>query len=99
MNLKDHAASDAPAESRATIARNSRYGLWLFGVYLLLYGAYVLITAFAPWIMRREPFAELNIAILSGFGLIAAAILLAFIYGWLCRDDAPAENTSRGRRP
>ena len=99
MNLRDHAASNAPDESRATITRNSRYGLWLFGVYLLLYGAYVLTTAFAPQVMQRTALVGLNIAILSGFGLIAAAILLAFIYGWLCRNSASADETPRSPRP
>lgn len=94
MNLKDHAAANTPAESRATIARNSRYGLWLFGVYLLFYGVYVLITAFAPELMRRTPVAGLNIAILSGFGLIGVAVLLALIYGWLCRRDAADDDIS-----
>ncbi|MCA9071719.1 MAG: DUF485 domain-containing protein, partial [Planctomycetaceae bacterium] len=65
-------------------ARNTRYGLILFTVYLVIYGAYVLANAFAPTIMENT-IAGVTLAILSGFGLIIAAFVLALIYGWLCR--------------
>ncbi|HUG93718.1 MAG TPA: DUF485 domain-containing protein [Planctomycetaceae bacterium] len=69
-------------------ARNSRYGLVLFAVYLLLYGGFVFLNAFAPEQMERTPLAGVNLAILYGFALIAAAFLLALVYGWLCRAQA-----------
>lgn len=75
-------------ERPETVARNTRYGLVLFAVYLLLYGAYVFVNAFAPELMERAPLGGVNLAILSGFALIAAAFLLALIYGWLCRLEA-----------
>ena len=40
-------------------------------------------------------FAGLNLAIVSGFGLIFAAFVLSFLYGWLVRN--PAETTNRRR--
>ena len=76
-------------------ARNSRYGLSLFAVYLLFYGGFVLLNAFAPEAMERTPLAGVNLAILYGFALIAAAFLLALVYGWLCRVrplDPQSEN-------
>jgi uncharacterized membrane protein (DUF485 family) len=78
------------SETPETAARNSRYGLALFAVYLILYGAFVGVSAFAPEMMERKPVAGVNLAILSGFGLIGAAFLLAMIYGWLCRSETPA---------
>ena len=72
-----------------TSRRNTRYGLVLFAIYLALYGAFVLVNAFAPEVMERTPVAGVNLAILSGFGLIGAAFVLAMIYGWLCRSEAP----------
>jgi uncharacterized membrane protein (DUF485 family) len=39
--------------------------------------------------MADEVVAGLNLAIVYGFGLIIAALVLAAVYGWLCR-------TSRG---
>jgi uncharacterized membrane protein (DUF485 family) len=64
--------------------RNSRLGLALFFVYCLLYGGFVGLAAFAPGVMERSPAAGVNLAIWYGFGLIAAAIVLALVYGWLC---------------
>jgi uncharacterized membrane protein (DUF485 family) len=59
-------------------------------VYLLIYSAYVLINAFAPQLMERS-IAGVTWAILSGFGLILAAFVLALVYGWLCRVPAGTE--------
>lgn len=66
--------------------RNARIGLVLFGVYLLLYGGFVLLNAFSPDTMAVKPVAGINLAILYGFGLIAAALVLALLYGWLCKE-------------
>ena len=65
-------------------SRNTRLGLVLFGVYLLLYSGFVFLAAFSPDVMERTPFAGVNLAIWYGFGLIAAAILLALVYGCAC---------------
>ena len=82
-----------------TIARNARYGLILFAVYLVLYATFVLVSAFAPGVMERTPVAGVNLAILSGFGLISAAMLLALVYGWLCRGEAAPRGDRAGGRP
>lgn len=81
---------------------NSRLGVMLFGVYLLLYGGFVLLAAFAPEAMEKTPLAGVNLAIWYGFGLIVVALVLALVYGWMCRpskrsvaDKADAE----GGRP
>ena len=64
--------------------RNARIGLKLFAVYLVLYTAFVLLNAFRPDVMERTA-AGVNLAVLSGFGLIAGAFVIALAYGWLCR--------------
>jgi len=66
--------------------RNARIGLVLFSIYLLLYGGFVLLNAFSPDTMSITPVAGINLAILYGFGLIVAALVLALLYGWLCRS-------------
>lgn len=71
-------------------ARNARLGLWLFGVYLIVYGGFVLLTAFAPQVMQITFASGLNVAILYGLGLIAGAMVLALVYAWLCRPAADA---------
>jgi uncharacterized membrane protein (DUF485 family) len=72
-------------EDQQTIDRNARYGMVLFVVYLLFYGGFVLLTAFDREAMGNIVGGGVNLAIAYGFGLIAAAIVLAMIYGWLCR--------------
>jgi uncharacterized membrane protein (DUF485 family) len=79
--------------------RNARLGLVLFFVYLALYGGFVGLAAFAPGVMQRTPAAGVNLAIWYGFGLIAAAIVLALIYGWLCRDSSEPGRLAPGASP
>lgn len=81
--------------------RNARIGLVLFAVYLLLYGGFVLLNAFAPQMMEATPIAGINLAILYGFGLIIAALVMALFYGWLCtpEGDVSTNGESALRRP
>jgi uncharacterized membrane protein (DUF485 family) len=84
----DHSVErDDASHTSEAAARNSRRGLALFAVYLLLYGAFVLTNAFAPEVMEQAPFAGVSLSIIAGFGLIVAAFALALLYGWLCRSN------------
>ena len=67
--------------------RNARLGIILFFVYLAFYAGFVLIAAFSPETMARTPRAGVNLAIWYGFALIAAALILALIYGALCHTN------------
>jgi len=67
------------------MSKNARVGLWLFGFYLVLYGGFVGLSAFAPDVMKLTPVSGVNVAILYGFALIAAALALSLLYGMLCR--------------
>ena len=91
-NQPDH---DPASDDVETAGRNARYGLYLFAIYLALFGGFVLVNAFAPPKMEMIVVAGLNLAIVSGFGLILAAFVLSFLYGWLVRN--PAETTNRRR--
>ena len=88
----DHGANHPKKDEHPELtARNTRNGLILFAIYLAIYAAYVLVNAFAPELMEHS-IRGVTLAILSGFGLILAAFVLALIYGWLCRDSAnPAQ--------
>jgi uncharacterized membrane protein (DUF485 family) len=84
--------------------RNARLGLGLFVVYLLLYGGFVAVAAFAPEWMELTPLAGVNVAIWYGFGLIVAALVLALIYGWACGPGPMGAQSSEkgdasGERP
>jgi uncharacterized membrane protein (DUF485 family) len=72
-------------EDEAKVARRTRIGLWLFAVYCVPYGAFMVVNAFAPKVMETT-FAGVNLAIWSGFGLIGGAFVLALVYAWLCRE-------------
>ncbi|QDT68160.1 hypothetical protein MalM25_10760 [Planctomycetes bacterium MalM25] len=75
---------------------NARLGLVLFSVYALCYAAFVLTNAFAAELMEQQPVAGLNLAVLSGFGLIVLALVLALVYG-VAAKSAPttdAEETT-----
>jgi uncharacterized membrane protein (DUF485 family) len=76
--------------------RNARIGYVLFGVYLLLYGGFVFVNAFAPQTMEAT-IGGINLAILSGFGLILAALFMAFLYGWLCKTEADNADGKEGQ--
>lgn len=65
-------------------SRNARLGLVMFVVYLLFYGGFVGLNAFAPEVMELTPAAGINLAIVYGMALILAAFVLALLYGWLC---------------
>ncbi len=71
------------------VARNSRTGLWLFLVYCLIYGGFVLLSAFAPGIIGSKPFGGINLAVIYGFALIGLALAMALIYLALCRRTHP----------
>lgn len=83
-------------ETADMAARNSRYGLRLFLAYLVFYAAFVYVNAFQSQWMSKT-WGGINLAVSYGFGLIVLALLLALIYGWLCRfvDEGPSETELR----
>ncbi len=75
-------------EDMVLATRNARYGMALFTIYLLIYGGFVAISAFWPELMARDAIFGVNLAVTYGFALIAAAMIMALIYCWLCRKQA-----------
>ena len=75
-----------PASTRDDQPAASPLGLALFAAYTLLYLGFVFINAFSASTMEIVVFAGLNLAIVYGFGLIIAAIVMAFIYGFASRE-------------
>ncbi len=74
-------------ESSRASRKQARFGLALFIIYSLFYAGFVLVNAFAADWVEWVPFAGLNLAIIWGFGLIALALVLALVYGFLCKSD------------
>ncbi len=67
--------------------RNARLGLRFFFVYAAVYLAFVLLNAFSPETMEQTPLAGVNLAVISGLGLIVFAFVLSLIYGLMCTPD------------
>ncbi len=81
----DHGKTPDEGNHPPTAARNARWGMLLFVLYLAGYATFVLAGAFAPAWLAQRPWAGVNLAIWYGFGLIAAALVVALVYSWLCR--------------
>jgi uncharacterized membrane protein (DUF485 family) len=77
-------AEPAHVEQTLRERRNARYGLVLFAVYLALYATFMALNVLDPAAMKNEVLAGMNLAIVFGFGLIAAALVLAIVYMALC---------------
>jgi len=80
----DSAPQKLEQEDERLSARRARYGFGLFAVYLILYGGFVLLSAFAPRVMEAT-LGGVNLGVLYGLLLIGAAFALALVYEWLCR--------------
>ncbi len=93
----DHnpAQHDEP-EDAATSARNARYGMVLFLIYLTVYVGFVALNAFNSAVMLWPAVLGLNLAVAYGFALILAALVLAGVYGWLCRSPKTQSHSPRG---
>jgi uncharacterized membrane protein (DUF485 family) len=58
----------------------SRLGLGLFACYVLCYGGFMALVLVRPDLLASRPFGGVNLAILAGLGLIAAAVVLSAVY-------------------
>ena len=83
-------------------AFKTRVGIWMFILYAVVYGGFVLINTVNPELMASD-IGSLNLAIVYGFGLIIFALMLAFVYNAICtaaeeefNGDADADDTERG---
>jgi len=87
-----HEPAPPAAEGRDPVRerRYARYGLVLFWPYLTFYAVYVVLNAFWPTAMDTT-LGGVNLAILYGFALIGGALVLALLYGWLCRNRNSGE--------
>jgi len=70
---------DEPGDPR-TAAPASRLGLAMFGLYVLLYGGFIVLVLLRPELAAERPFGGVNLAIACGLGLILAAVLLSVVY-------------------
>ena len=72
-------------ESEASRRRNARAGMTLFLIYVGFYGGFVLLSAFAPGLMKVD-IAGVNLAVVYGMGLILLAFALAMVFTFVTRN-------------
>jgi len=77
---------------------NTKLGLNLFVVYLLLYLGFVLGNAFFADLMEIKVMLGLNLAIVYGFALIKMAFILSLVYGLMCKSE-PASGSAENASP
>lgn len=71
----------------------SRIGFGLFWVYVILYFGFIALVLFRPDVLSSRPFGGVNLAIASGLGLIAAALVLSVVYMVAARViDSPGDD-------
>ena len=74
-------------EDAAIVAHNRRMGVILFVVYVAFYGGFMALSAFWPEAMSMPTLGGANLAVVYGFALIAAALVLALLYMRVCRKS------------
>lgn len=65
-------------------AKKSKLGVILFVFYVIVYGGFVVIGLVKPELMGLHVLGKQNLAIVYGFGLIALAVVMGFIYNEMC---------------
>ncbi len=78
-------------------SRHGPWGLRLFWIYAAAYLGFVMWNVLAPATMERTGAGGVSLAILSGLGIIALAVVLALVYGLLCREGTGSV-VDRGER-
>jgi len=79
----DHGPATEWKEDEKTKKIKTRFGIWMFVGYTVVYAVFIIINVVNPQIMGLEV-GMLNLAIVYGFGLIALALIMALIYNALC---------------
>ena len=74
-------------EDGDVVIHNARLGVIMFAVYVLFYGGFMALSAFRPEVMSRPFLFSVNLAVVYGFSLIVAAIVLALVYMRICRKS------------
>jgi uncharacterized membrane protein (DUF485 family) len=74
-------------EDATVVAHNTRIGLVLFACYVALYAGFMALSAFRPATMSKPFLGGANLAVVYGFALIVAAMVLALLYMRICRKS------------
>lgn len=84
-------------ERDKSIKIKTKTGVWMFLVYMVVYVGFILINLINPKLMGAN-IGSLNLAIVYGFGLIVFALILAFIYNFICSRLEEKMNDDEGNQ-
>ena len=87
-------------ESRPDYAskKKARLGVWLFFLYLMFYGGFVVIGVFKYELLASEVPFGLNLALFYGIGLILFAVFLGLLYNYFCSKHEDDLNGKEARQ-
>ena len=94
-NVSNPPGSPPARGAEERLPYNARLGIWLFLIYLVIYGGFMLLNTFKPEMMAHTPFGGVNLAILYGMFLIVAALVLALVYMVMCRASTTRSEGGR----
>ena len=80
-----HGPSEPAGEDHA-IGYKVRVGAWMFLLYAIVYGGFVVINVVSPLAMERTVLLGLNLAVVYGIVLIVFAFVLAAVYARICAN-------------
>jgi len=67
-----------------SIPKKTRLGVILFLIYLAIYAGFVVIGTLFPDALEGRVFADLNLAVVYGMGLIILAAVMGLFYNHFC---------------
>lgn len=80
-----HSENQVETESAQTIAGRERIGLVLLTIFSIVYFGFIGLCAFANTWFASLKLWQVPLTVWYGFGLIALAMVIAGVYGRLCR--------------
>lgn len=82
-----HLRNSVETEDSATIDRRTRIGLVLLAIYGAAYAVFIGLCAFASKALASWSPWGVPVSIWYGMGLMLGAMLMALLYGRLCRKQ------------
>lgn len=91
----DHGPNIKVEEKEEVVEYKTKLGLKLFGIYAVVYFAFVFLNTFAPKLMSTRILFNLNLAIFYGFSLIILAVVMGLIYNSACTKKENASESDK----
>lgn len=81
-----HSANTVEHESDSVIQRRQRIGLLLLLIFSIAYGGFIGLCTFAYQWISQTRVSGIPLTVAYGVGLVFFSLVIAMVYGLLCRD-------------